>query len=996
MWGAVTTLPSMARPFRIAAPSLRDDWIARTRLTERMAMRWSRRLVTVTAGPGFGKTTLLAAALADRRDDHHVDVWLACEPADEDAGYLLAGLADAFGVDPVRGVDDLVRAVWMRAPTRVSFVLDDVHEVPDGSTGAQLLAQLLDTLPRTASLVLASRTAPPAPIPTVRLTAAGDHHAIGEADLVFDDAEIGCFAAARRVDRGAIADAAGWPALAELSAAAVGDVMFDYVWDVVLEAAGPQRARELALLATVDGGDQEVADAITGAACDLGRLAGSVPLVEVRRDGWVVPHRLWEPATRRILDADERRAARLAAARVHAARRHYERAVDLFSDADAWDDVTALIRDVALNHGALEQWHRIGAWRHRLPEPLQASPIGRLAEGMDVASRVPLDAVAPFHAAVAGFRDRGDSEGELAAMERLGVVMWWAGDVGGLWELYQRAVELRDGGLQRAEVVTRVGEAAIAHLTGDPDGVLAALEPVSNADMTAWAPSIHWFRHVAHRRRGDLERAELGLDLMARVPGAAGDPQVTLARLRTDWLLGRVDGVAARCYETAERYAPDDQRYLRTEAATEAAARAAWLGDRRSASRILGEVAPRMDAAPGPLGRVLRAIAEAAVAVDRGDDAAAADVLAACDLARPGLAESWYWCDRTAVALVHQLRADDRDGWAVDAAHPVHHLGVRLSEVLAAVRAGDLRPVAELEWPPAGLVRAHLPARWVRELVDAAETAGNPAPFELLDAISTAPMEPSAALSATDGVVPLDVLVLGPLTLRRGGVDVEGPDLRRGRVRELLSLLAVDPVQRRDAVADAMWPDHPDPRHNLRVTLSYLRRALGIDDGPSDGGLRADASTIRLAPGAALRCDLWQFDAHLRAAAAFERAGDPVNALDAYTAAMALWRGTPFVDLHVERLALAARRLCGDFVRAALRAGELWLAAGDVDAAMHAGRAALAADPLDESAHRLVIRAHVASGDRGRARAALEDCVAALAEIHVVPDPATLALVDPR
>jgi len=46
----------------------------------------------------------------------------------------------------------------------------------------------------------------------------------------------------------------------------------------------------------------------------------------------------------------------------------------------------------------------------------------------------------------------------------------------------------------------------------------------------------------------------------------------------------------------------------------------------------------------------------------------------------------------------------------------------------------------------------------------------------------------------------------------------------------------------------------------------------------------------------------WLLDDHLDAADRAERDGAPAAALDAYRAALALWRGEPFVDVAVQRL----------------------------------------------------------------------------------------------
>ena len=51
-----------------------------------------------------------------------------------------------------------------------------------------------------------------------------------------------------------------------------------------------------------------------------------------------------------------------------------------------------------------------------------------------------------------------------------------------------------------------IGTAAVAHIGADSTAVLAALDGVGSAVTPEWLPTIHWFRSVAYRRNGDLQR----------------------------------------------------------------------------------------------------------------------------------------------------------------------------------------------------------------------------------------------------------------------------------------------------------------------------------------------------------------------------------------------------------------------------------------------------------------------------------------------------------
>ena len=145
----------------------------------------------------------------------------------------------------------------------------------------------------------------------------------------------------------------------------------------------------------------------------------------------------------------------------------------------------------------------------------------------------------------------------------------------------------------------------------------------------------------------------------------------------------------------------------------------------------------------------------------------------------------------------------------------------------------------------------------------------------------------------------LTIRAVGPLEVLLDGVLVDHPDLRRRRVRELLCLLVARRRARRDVMADVLWPDAGDARHNLRVTLNYLRGMLEPEHARNAPSyfLRADHDTVALHPRAQLHCDVWELAAHLDRADAAERSGDPRGALDAYLAALPMWRGEPYDDI---------------------------------------------------------------------------------------------------
>ena len=477
--------------------------LTRSRLLEALGQRWERRLTTVVAGPGFGKTVLLVGAMAHNAvlDRGGRDVWLSCEAADESDDCLRGALCEAAGV-PGATIEGLFDWVWAQAPHQVCLVLDDIHEIPTGSPGAALLERLVVDLPGNGHLLLASRDV--VPIATARLATSGDLVRVTERDLMFDDPELEAFALVRDIDAKLLASSAGWPAVAELAASAGADLVVDYLWEEVLTRLGPARAKLLARFALAGGGDDEVATAVAGQPTRVDELLAGVPLVQRSDAGWAVLHALWRPALRRLVtDADANDAAVRAAA-VHGRHGRFGMAFDLLAEAEAWDDALAVIGDAAtsptldLDVATAE----FGRWCRCLPASRQHAPEALLASGLERQTRAPLESMAALEAAAAGFRDRGDVDGELSAIAADGLVRWWANDLAGLLELYQRVEVLAETGSPSVRVLGAVGLAAIAHLGGDPAGVLAALAGVGDQVLVRWLPTVHWLRSVAHRRSG--------------------------------------------------------------------------------------------------------------------------------------------------------------------------------------------------------------------------------------------------------------------------------------------------------------------------------------------------------------------------------------------------------------------------------------------------------------------------------------------------------------
>ena len=152
----------------------------------------------------------------------------------------------------------------------------------------------------------------------------------------------------------------------------------------------------------------------------------------------------------------------------------------------------------------------------------------------------------------------------------------------------------------------------------------------------------------------------------------------------------------------------------------------------------------------------------------------------------------------------------------------------------------------------------------------------------------------------------MEVRVLGPLEVDRGGDRL---DLGGRKQRSVLAVLVLHARQviSPDRLADAVWDGEPPASADttLRGYVSNLRKELEPDRVP------AAASTIlRTTPvGYVLGVDDDQIDsrafARLVTLGRERRASDPLAAVEAWTAALALWRGDPYQDFAYSEFAQA-------------------------------------------------------------------------------------------
>jgi LuxR family maltose regulon positive regulatory protein len=218
------TAPAAAVPIlttKLYVPRPPDRRVVRPHLLARLAAGLRGPLTVIAAPAGFGKTTLLSQALgfeawegerpnsqASTADPQHV-AWLSLDAGDNDPAVFLRYLIAALQRALTSAVGELA-LVLLEAPQPppvsvvltalindvaaaqqpLALVLDDYHAIDTPAIHAAV-AFLLDHLPPSLHLAIASREDPP--LPLARLRGRGQLYELRAADLRFAPGEVETF-----------------------------------------------------------------------------------------------------------------------------------------------------------------------------------------------------------------------------------------------------------------------------------------------------------------------------------------------------------------------------------------------------------------------------------------------------------------------------------------------------------------------------------------------------------------------------------------------------------------------------------------------------------------------------------------------------------------------------------------------------------------------------------------------------------------------------------
>ncbi|WP_431977489.1 BTAD domain-containing putative transcriptional regulator [Micromonospora haikouensis] len=237
-------------------------------------------------------------------------------------------------------------------------------------------------------------------------------------------------------------------------------------------------------------------------------------------------------------------------------------------------------------------------------------------------------------------------------------------------------------------------------------------------------------------------------------------------------------------------------------------------------------------------------------------------------------------------------------------------------------------------------------------------------------------------MTVDDGETDLWLEVMGPLRVRRSGVELD-PGPRQQRLVVALLLAHAGRTVPVGEIVDALWED--PPAHAVNVVQRHiggLRRLLEPDLAARSTGrwIASDPAGYRLLA-TAEHLDLLRFRALVRRGVAAERAGHVEEALSHYVEALPLWRGAcgSMPELASQQPAIfgAVDRECVDLVR---RTADLAHRGCAVRLVLPALRRATELHPLDEALHAQFLATLSADGKQAEAIAVYQDICRRLAE----------------
>lgn len=230
----------------------------------------------------------------------------------------------------------------------------------------------------------------------------------------------------------------------------------------------------------------------------------------------------------------------------------------------------------------------------------------------------------------------------------------------------------------------------------------------------------------------------------------------------------------------------------------------------------------------------------------------------------------------------------------------------------------------------------------------------------------------------------LKIQLLGDFSLILDGEPLTS--VNTPRLQTLLVFLALRPgvSQIRSKIAFLFWPDSTEKqaRTNLRHLLHKLKAALP----EADSFIETSGKTLRWNPDASTAVDVLDFKSALEEAETTRRPSNQTVEIAALERAVSLYTGDLLPSSDADWLSEEREDLRDAFAQGSERLVRLLDACRDYSGAIRHTRRLIRHEPSRESWHAILIRLHMANGDRAAGLQAYRDCVRLLErELSVGP-----------
>ena len=1052
-----TSYPLIAT--KIRTPRLRQTHLRRERLLNYVHNSIQNKLILIAAGAGYGKTSLLI----DYAHDTDLPVcWYSLDANDAHVPtfveYLVAAIRERFPqfgapvrallqshTGPPEDVEPFVRVLIHEMEHTINtyfvLVLDDYHEVIESEPINALIDGLLRYLPEQCHIILASRGIPRR-LTLTRLAARQEVAGLGVEHLRFTAEEIRALlcslgrldlteaqitALAERsegwITGVLLAAQGGWTGAAQdivqLSGASGG--VFDYMAEEILGRQAPEVQRFLLGSALLNEMTPPVCDAlleIDNSADLLRRLSeqGMFTFPLDAEGAWYQYHQLFREFLVTKLEHDdpsEYRRLCLRQAGLMANRGNWQRAIDGYLAAHAYQEAADTIEIVAHEAFDAGHWDALKGWIDHLPEEvLEQHPRLLVYRARIHTETGALGEAAPLlERAYAVYRAREDALGAARTLVQTATLQRFRGRLRDAIQMSRQALQVVEDRDRLAATLAHrnigICEVMLGHLPEGIEELQRGLHLAESASDDVNAAHIINDLGAAETMRGELVRARQYYHQALMYWRKIGNPSALALSLQNLGVMHHYLG----------QYAEAESRFQEASSRARDAADTRIEAYARTSQGDLYRDTARYDEALQCYEDALRLIPSAqvdhlAIYVEdaigcvyrlKGDlQRAEQSVMEAVDQIRPEeMAYEFGLCRLSQGALALREERPDKARPLLEEARTLFARSESRRDLARAHMT--LAALAQYEHDADG-VRANLEevVRLTRELgshqVIVAEGLAHPQVLDAAAGLDIAGLDlvhiraEIAQLSPSDepemrvlpgATQPLAFLALNGAQVFKGGDLVT--DWESASARGLAFLFLSYPEGlRRDRVIDLLWPEVSQARGNslFHSTIYRLRSALFKDVLVHENGL------YRINPNCPYSYDVAEFT---RLAKLGRGIGEVAR--QARVHAIALYH-TPFLEPHEDEWCLEIRAaLQREMIALLLLEAYVLAQEGQPPEAERHYLRALGFDSYDERAHRGIMWCRAANGDRAGALHQYRECARLLAsELDVAPEHETVAL----